>query len=346
MLSILSQSSTSELVEKLQTRFSQTFCIDTVNLPSILSQSSTSELVEKFQTRFSQTFCIDTVNLPSILPQSSTSELVEKLQTRFSQTFCIDTVNLPSILPEFEIDLEYVKILHRAEKLPRKSTLSSSACQRAYTMQAQFRADINTVMFDPAAMPIRSCIRPIDELLSNCGPPHRKNVRFADPTTNQTSPTHPRAWRIKRSKLIPETTPTTPLTLISSQRSENSIRPIDELLSNCGPPHRKNVRFADPTTNQTSPTHPRAWRIKRSKPIPETTPTTPLTLISSQRSENSERTKKLEGTKTVKFSFIERDILPNGQVSESVISFNETNEYWKPGALDDKPYIMNCRTTR
>ena len=137
------------------------------------------------------------------------------------------------------------------------------------------------------------------------------------------------------------------------------IRPIDELLSNCGPPHRKNVRFADSTTvapnfhagmtttNQTSPTHPRAWRIKRSKPIPETTPTTPLTLIPSQRSENSKRNKKVVGTKTVKFSFIERAILPNGQVMESVICFNAPNEYWKPGALEDKPwYIMNCRTTR
>ena len=104
--------------------------------------------------------------------------------------------------------------------------------------------------------------------------------------------------------------------------------------------------FGMTTTNQTSPTHPRAWRIKRSKPIPETTPTTPLTLIFSQRSENS-RNKKVEGTKTVKFSFIERAKLPNGQVSESVISFNETSEYWKPGALDNKPwYILNCRTTR
>ena len=29
---------------------------------------------------------------------------------------------------------------------------------------------------------------------------------------------------------------------------------------------------------------------------------------------------------------MERAILPNGQVSESVISFNEPNEYWKPRA--------------
>ena len=118
----------------------------------------------------------------------------------------------------------------------------------------------------------------------------------------------------------------------------------DELLSNYGPPHRKNVHFADSTTNQTSPTHPRAWRIKRSKPIPETTPTTSLTLISSLRSENTKRNKK---PVTVKFSFIERAILPNGQVMESVICFNAPNEYWKPGALDDEPcYILNCRTTR
>ena len=122
------------------------------------------------------------------------------------------------------------------------------------------------------------------------------------------------------------------------------IRPIDELLSNCGPPHKKNVHFADSTTNQTSPTHPRAWRIKRSKPIPETTPTTPLNLISSLRSENTKRNKKAV---TIKFSFIERAILPNGQLMESVICFNAPNEYWKPGALDDEPcYIVNCRTTR
>ena len=122
------------------------------------------------------------------------------------------------------------------------------------------------------------------------------------------------------------------------------IRPIDELISNCGPPDKKNVRFADSATNQleTTPTHPRAWRIKRSAPIPQTP--TPLTLISGN--------KKAVATKTVRFSFIERAKLPNGQVSESVISFNdsETNhcdEYWKPGALDYEPlYIMNCRTTR
>ena len=116
------------------------------------------------------------------------------------------------------------------------------------------------------------------------------------------------------------------------------IRPIDELLSNCGPPQKKNVHFADSTTNQTSPTHPRAWRIKRSKLIPETTPTTPLNLISSLRSENTKRNKKAV---TVKFSFIERAMLPNGQVMESVICFNAPNEYWKPGALDEPCYILN-----
>ena len=140
-------------------------------------------------------------------------------------------------------------------------------------------------MFDPAAMPIRSCIRPIDELISNCGPPHRKNVRFADSTT-----------------------------VVTNQL-------------------------------ETSPTHPRAWRIERSAPIPDNPlPTTPPTLISGKKA-------VVPGAKTVRFSFIERALSPNGEVSESVISFNdsETNhcdEYWKPGALDDKPYIMNCRTTR
>ena len=107
-----------------------------------------------------------------------------------------------------------------------------------------------------------------------------------------------------------------------------------------------NVCFADSATNQTFPTHSRAWRIKRSKPIPETTPKTPipLTLISSLRSENSKKNRK---TVRVKFSFKERAIQPDGQVSESVISFDEPNEYWKHGALYHEPlYVMNCRTTR
>ena len=103
------------------------------------------------------------------------------------------------------------------------------------------------------------------------------------------------------------------------------------------------MHFADSTTTQISPTHPRAWRIKRSKQVPETTPTTSLTLISSLLSENTKRNKKAV---TVKFSFIERAILPNGQVMESVICFNAPNEHWKPGALDNEPcYILNCRTT-
>ena len=153
-------------------------------------------------------------------------------------------------------------------------------------------------MFDPAAMPIRSCIRPIDEMISNCGPPHRKNVRFAD-----------------------------------------------------------SAPISDSTTNQleATPTYPRAWRIKRRAPIPETpTPLAPTLmhpLHSTGTHSGNKKAVTTVGSKTVRFSFIERAVSPNGEVSESVISFNdsETNpcdEYWNPGALDDRPYIMNCRTTR
>ena len=145
-------------------------------------------------------------------------------------------------------------------------------------------------MFDPAAMPIRSCIRPIDEMISNCGPPHRKNVRFAD-----------------------------------------------------------SAPISDSTTNQleTTPTYPRAWRIKRRAPIPET----PTPLAPTLMHPLHQKAVTTVGSKTVRFSFIERAVSPNGEVSESVISFNdsETNpcdEYWKPGALDDRPYTINCRTTR
>ena len=35
-----------------------------------------------------------------------------------------------------------------------------------------------TVVFEPTVFPIRSCIRPIDELFSNCGPSIKKHVAF------------------------------------------------------------------------------------------------------------------------------------------------------------------------
>ena len=115
--------------------------------------------------------------------------------------------------------------------------------------------------------------------------------------------------------------------------------------------------ISDSTTNQleATPTYPRAWRIKRRAPIPETpTPLAPTLmhpLHSTGTHSGNKKAVTTVGSKTVRFSFIERAVSPNGEVSESVISFNdsETNpcdEYWKPGALDDRPYIMNCRTTR
>ena len=67
--------------------------------------------------------------------------------------------------------------------------------------------------------------------------------------------------------------------------------------------HTKDVRFADSATHQTFLTHSRAWRIKRSKPNPETTPktSTSLTLISSLRSEKSKKNRK---TVRVQFFFL------------------------------------------
>ena len=46
-------------------------------------------------------------------------------------------------------------------------------------------AILQSIMFDPTAMPIRSCIRPIDELISNCGPPDKKTcVLLTQPPIN------------------------------------------------------------------------------------------------------------------------------------------------------------------
>ena len=105
----------------------------------------------------------------------------------------------------------YCAVLPPKTSIQRPSFETQAACRKL------------TSMFDPTAMPIRSSIRPIDERISKCVLPH-KNVRFADSATNQLFPTHPRAWRIKRSKPIPETTPKTSisLTLISSLWSEKS----------------------------------------------------------------------------------------------------------------------------
>ena len=67
-----------------------------------------------------------------------------------------------------------------------------------------------STLFDPTMIPIRSCLRIDDELVSNYGPVHHKHVRFSDSlqyfgdiTPNSTDNltlqplSRPRCWRIK-----------------------------------------------------------------------------------------------------------------------------------------------------
>ena len=74
-----------------------------------------------------------------------------------------------------------------------------------------------STLFDPTLIPIRSCLRIDDELVSNHGPVHHKHVRFSDSvqffgditpnsTDNLTLPplSRPRCWRIKPRNPISE----------------------------------------------------------------------------------------------------------------------------------------------
>ena len=53
-------------------------------------------------------------------------------------------------------------------------------------------------VFHSDLIPIRSCIRPVDELFSNFGPFHRTRVRFCDDKISERSPILDQTRRIHR----------------------------------------------------------------------------------------------------------------------------------------------------
>ena len=45
----------------------------------------------------------------------------------------------------------------------------------------------------------------------------------------------------------------------------------------------------------------------------------------------------------VSFAFFQRIYLPDGRVNETVATFEELSDLWKPGALDGSPpFVTNC----
>ena len=61
-------------------------------------------------------------------------------------------------------------------------------------------------------------------------------------------------------------------------------------------------------------------------------------VLSSLRTMDS----KMKGLR-VRFSFFQRNYLPDGPVNETVAMVEELSDIWKPGAMDGiPPFVMNC----
>ena len=180
-------------------------------------------------------------------------------------------------------------------------------------------------------IPIRSCLRMDDELVSNYGPVHHKHVRFAkriqcfgDIVTSTNSSTlpplsRPRSWRIKLRNVISELEKSgqvysdpysiwdlpssTPITLNNYKRHNQMVMIYDDA-----------EKFAP---------KPNAFPIFSCIKRPES------------------RKKKLR----VSFSFFETTIFPDGRTTQSAAATEERGELWMSDSLDNSPiYVMNCQT--
>ena len=187
-----------------------------------------------------------------------------------------------------------------------------------------------STLFDPTMIPIRSCLRMDDELVSNYGPVHHKHVRFADTiqcfgdivtsTSSSTLPplSRPRCWRIKPRNPISD--------LVKSGQVFIDTYSIWDLCS---------------STPIVLNNYQRPERMKIECDVAEVYSPKPYTfpIFSSLRNPNSKR----KGLR-LKFSFLETSIFPDGSAIESVTATEEPSELWKPGALDGEPfYKMNCQ---
>ena len=164
------------------------------------------------------------------------------------------------------------------------------------------------------------------QIVFKCWTTTKKCVRFADlvetklKLANDQPPLRARSWRIKRRN------PTTEL--------QGNGQVFTDLYSSW------NICSSTPFSINNSKQHD--WRIiEYGDRDSYSGKMTAFPIFSSLRSVNAKR----KGLK-VKFSFIQKTISPDGQVSESITASEEPGEAWKPGALDDEPiFILNFQRT-
>ena len=180
-------------------------------------------------------------------------------------------------------------------------------------------------------IPIRSCLRMDDELVSNYGPVHHKHVRFADTkqcfgdivtsTNNSTFPplSRPRCWRIKSRNVISE--------LVKSGQKYSDPYSIWDLSSSTPitlknyKRHKQMVMIYDDA--ETFAPKPNAFPIFSCIKRPES------------------RKKKLR----VSFSYFETTIFADGRTTQSAAATEVRGELWRSDSLHNSPiYVMNCQS--
>ena len=184
-------------------------------------------------------------------------------------------------------------------------------------------------VFDPLSFPIRSCIRPIDELISNCGPSLRKHVSFDEKVVfidnclttcaPQSMQSTPRTRRIRSNKKSPLLNPIeSGLVFLDPYSIWDITCDTPIVLNNTKGLDRMTIKYQDAAIHE---------------PKLNLFP-----LFSCLRKPNSRR----KGLKVL-FAFTQQDILPNGCVCESATAVEAPSDYWKPGVLDNSPiYKLNC----
>ena len=208
--------------------------------------------------------------------------------------------------------------------------------------------------YDPTKLAIHSILRPEDDLISNCGPNFKRTVSFDDVvhfideeniltyvefdcgiTFLHETPTKIRQINrernyISRSCEKPQCIPS----------NDQHVCPVDEQ-------HSSNLFLTPYIIWDMSPAaltslNHNNHRYPISNQYPQPTTHQPRTdsypVFSSLRTMNTKR-KVLP----VSFAFFQRNYLPDGRVNETVATFEELSDLWKPGAMDGiPPFVMNC----
>ena len=200
--------------------------------------------------------------------------------------------------------------------------------------------------YDPTNIAIHSILHLEDDLLSNYGPNVKKTassddvVHFIDEENIVTyvdfdcgitffpeTPTEIRqinrdqnyiSRSCEKSQYIPSNDQN--ICSIDEQHSSDILLNPYNSLNHTNHTYSMSNQYSQPTTNQ-----PR---------------TGPFPVFSSLRTMDSKR----KGLR-VSFAFFQRNYLPDGRVNETVATFEELSDFWKPGAMDGiPPFVMNCNS--